>query len=371
MRDLPRLPAIAAAIVATLLSASCTTVSYYSQAIHGQIELWRLAHPIDELLTDSATPPALTAKLRMVRDIRNYASRELGLPDNGSYRNYADIRRPFVVWNVFATQELSLRPQEWCFLVVGCVGYRGYFSQQAAAGYAATLAAQGLDVYVGGVPAYSTLGWFDDPLLSTFIGQPESELARLIFHELAHQVAFANSDTAFNESFAVAVEIEGVNRWLAQRPDNAARQIHEIWQARRHDYLALIERYRGRLEELYRSAEPDDWKRERKAWLFDEIRHDYAALKAGWGGYSGYDRIFAAPLNNAFIASNAIYTQWVPAFQALLARQHGDLKAFYDAVRRLAKLPAAERYAALSRATAAPAGSTSNATRQAANSGAR
>jgi len=341
-------PVCLLAAAAAALLTGCATTGYYAQAIGGQIELWRLAQPIETVVADAATAPALKAKLDAVQAIRAFASRELGLPDNGSYRSYADVKRPFVAWNVFAADALSLHAQEWCFPVVGCVGYRGYFSRDGADAFARELRAQGLDVYVGGVPAYSTLGWFNDPVLSTFINYPASELARLLFHELAHQIVYVKDDSTFNESFAVAVETAGVARWLASRPEApGARQTYETWQARRRDYLALIERYRERLDALYRSPATREEKLAVKQALFDEMRRDYAALKVAWGGYAGYDRIFAGEINNALIASVAIYTQRVPAFQALLAREGGDLPRFYAAVKTLAKLPKAERDARL------------------------
>lgn len=323
--------------------ASCASPAYYAQAIGGQWELWRKSEPITQLIADPQTKPQLKAKLEAVHVIRDFASRELHLPDNGSYRNYADLQRPFVAWNVFAADEFSVRPKEWCFMVVGCVGYRGYFSKEGAEAFAADVRTEGSDVYIGGVPAYSTLGYFDDPVLSTFIRYPDSELARLIFHELAHQLVFVSGDSTFNESFAVAVEIEGVKRWIEARGSDADRTTFAAQRLRRDRYLQLVETYRRKLDALYGSniSAPD--KRADKARLFQEMRDDYQRLKAAWGGFSGYDWIFSQPLNNAFIASNAIYTQLVPAFQALLAKNGGNLDAFYRSVRELASRSKPER----------------------------
>ena len=204
-----------AIFVALVLQSGCATLSYYTEAAAGHIALLEAARPIDAWLADPATPEALRLRLERVRDIRRFASEQLRLPDNTSYASYASIDRPYVVWNVFVAPELSLELREWCFPIAGCVTYRGYFSNERAEAFAAPLREQGLDVMVGGVPAYSTLGHTPDPVLSTFISYPDAELARLIFHELAHQEFYLPGDSTFNESFASTVEAEGVRRWLA------------------------------------------------------------------------------------------------------------------------------------------------------------
>lgn len=327
----------AAACLALLALSGCANFGYYLQSVQGQFEIWRRERPIEDVIRDPATPEALRLKLAAVLRIREFASRELGLPDNASYRRYADLGRPFVVWNVFATPELSLEPKQWCFLFAGCVGYRGYFAQATAGRLAAALAEEGYDVHTGGVPAYSTLGWFADPVLNTFIHYPEPELARLLFHELAHQVAYARDDTEFNESFAVAVEIEGVRRWLERHEGAGGREVFERMQKRRAGFIRFVETYRGRLAALYRSRLAPQAMRERKALIFAELARDYERLKAEeWDGYAGYDPWFAGRLNNAHIASVAIYTRKVPAFQALLSEQGNDLPRFYAAVKALA-----------------------------------
>ncbi|HTZ00655.1 MAG TPA: aminopeptidase, partial [Rhodocyclaceae bacterium] len=202
-----------AACLAALLGG-CSNLGYYLQAVGGQMDMLGRARPIQAVLDDPSTSERLKQQLVDVGRIRQFASAELGLPDNGSFRRYADLQRPFAVWNVFAAAEFSTKPKRWCYLLVGCADYRGYFSAAAAAGEAEQLRRQGYDVYVAGIPAYSTLGWFDDPVLNTVIDYPVIRLAPLIFHELAHQVAYARDDTTFNESFAVAVELEGMRRWL-------------------------------------------------------------------------------------------------------------------------------------------------------------
>ncbi|ODS94739.1 MAG: hypothetical protein ABS56_17400 [Lautropia sp. SCN 69-89] len=333
--------------------------SYYWQSMAGHLAVIREARPIDELLAGPALDPELRRKLEEVLAIRRFASAQLALPENGSYTEYADLKRPFVVWNVFATPELSLKLKEWCFPVAGCVGYRGYYDLQDAEHFAARLRAEGYEAFVRGVPAYSTLGWFDDPVLNTFVRYPDGELARLVFHELAHQELYLKGDTTFNESFATAVEQAGLERWLAAREaagaDPALRTEWQRFAARREQFLALLARHRKALEAVYASDAADDEKRAAKGEIFAALRSDYETLKRQWGGYAGYDRWFAQPLTNAHLASVATYTAQVPAFRALLAREHGNLPAFYAAARRLAGMPKAEREQALA-ALAPPEG---------------
>ena len=357
-RQMPSRPprTVAAALAAaTLLAAGCSAPSYYLQAIGGQLELWREARPVEEVASGAGSTPELRGKLARAQAIRDYASRELGLPANGSYRKYADLGRPYVVWNVFAAPRLSIEPKQWCFPVAGCVSYRGYFALADAEALAAELRAQGYDVHVGGVPAYSTLGWFDDPLLNTFIHYPEPELARLIFHELAHQVAYAGDDTEFNESFATVVELEGVERWLAAEGSAEQRAQFREAQARRQDFLALVTGTRARLEALYGSEIlPREMERE-KARILAGLGEDYRRLKAEkWNGYAGYDRWFGQEINNATLASIGLYTALVPAFRALLAQEGGELGRFYARVEELAAMPKPARDERLA-ALAAPA----------------
>jgi predicted aminopeptidase len=333
--------------IAVGAAAGCSTFSYYGQAIGGHLEVMHLAEPIPRKVADPATPPELRAKLERALAIREFASRELALPDNGAYRSYADLGRPFVVWNVFAAPEFSVEPRQSCFPIAGCVGYRGYYGQADAEGFGAGLRKDGFDVFVYGVAAYSTLGWFDDPLLNTFIGYPDPELARLVFHELAHQVVYVKGDTTFNESFAVAVEEEGLRRWMAKHSTAAEREAYAASRARRAEFVKLVLHYRERAAQLYREPLPDEVKRAGKAKLFAELGAEYGELKAKrWGGFAGYDRFFAG-VNNAHLASVATYEALVPAFRALLAREGGDLPRFYAAVKELARLPKAERDRAL------------------------
>ena len=335
------------ALLSLLLLSGCGNFSYYLQSVGGQLEIWRREAPIEQLLEDPAIAPPLKAQLQRALRIRDYASRELGLPDNRSYRGYADLARPFVVWNVFAAPEFSVVPRQWCFAVAGCVNYRGYFDEAEASAYARALAAEGYDVYIGGVPAYSTIGWFADPVLNTFIHYPEPELARLLFHELAHQVVYVRDDTVFNESFATVVEQAGVARWLAQHGSDADREQFAKMQRYRQDFRRLVTQTRAELAALYAGDAEPEHKRRLKAAAFAALRREHLARKIDWGGYSGFDRWFAQPLGNAHLASVAIYTQQVPAFDALLRENGNDLPRFYAAVRALAALPADARNARL------------------------
>jgi predicted aminopeptidase len=339
---------IVIACAAGLVGACAATPSfdYYWQSAAGQWDLISRAKPIPDVIeeTDDA---ALKARLERVREMREFASRELGLPDNKSYTRYTELGRPFVAWNVFAAPELSLKPRQWCFPVAGCVNYRGYFSEADARSEATAVKAKGDDVYIGGVPAYSTLGWFDDPVLSSFVRWPESDVARLIFHELAHQVLYVKDDSVFNESFAVTVEEAGVKRWIAsqKRPELDA-------QASRNDRLRgvfrdLVRDTRAKLAAIYASDASDDDKRREKAEAFAAMKASYDAAKSGERGLLGYDRWFAQGPNNASLAAISLYTERVPAFRALLAEEGGDLPRFYARVKALAARPKAERDAAL------------------------
>jgi predicted aminopeptidase len=352
MASLALAGAVLLAGAAVCLTAGCGTVGYLAQSANGHLALVRSAKPVPEWLADPATPAALKQRLELSQRIRDFAATELAEPDNASYRRYADLHRANAVWNVVAAPELSLSLTTWCFPVVGCVGYRGYYDEADAQAFAATLRAQGLEVSVYGVPAYSTLGMLPgevlaDPLLNTFINYPEGELARLIFHELAHQVAYAKGDTVFNESFATAVERIGGARWLTERASPQARDDYQRYEGRRRDFRALTTRTRDALDALYRSSASDADKRAGKAALMAQLRSDYEALKREqWGGFTGYDG-WMVRANNASFGVLAAYTALVPEFERLFEREGGDFRRFYAEVRRLAALPADERRQAL------------------------
>lgn len=330
-------------LVIATATGGCTTLGFYAQAINGHLEVRALSRPIDDWLADPQTTPELREKLQYARAARSFAVRELALPDGGSFQQYADLGRHYVLWNVFATPELSLDPERWCFPVAGCVTYRGYFSEPDAEGFAKSLASEGLDVYVGGVAAYSTLGWFSDPLLNTVLRRPPPEVAGLIFHELAHERVYAEGDSEFNESFATVVELEGIRRWLAARGDADGFAGYRQRLAQRDAFTQLVLATRSRLTNLYASDVTADQKRLEKRAAFEELKSTYATLRKQNVFDERYDAWFAAPLNNANLAAVGTYHRHVAALQALLAQQNGDLGAFYREIERLASLPTGER----------------------------
>ena len=336
-------------LLLTMALTGCGNIAYYAQAVGGHFELMRAAQPIGELVDRPIGDPQLGKQLAEVAAIRDFASRELALPDNDSYRSYADIGRPYVVWNVFAAPELSLEARQWCVLLVGCVNYRGYYDQKDAERLAAELREEGYDTFVGGVAAYSTLGYFDDPVLNTFMRRGTLEVARIVFHELAHQVVYVRDDTAFNESFATVVENEGMRRWTAAQATLVQSAAFAAQRQRRADFARLLQDYRQRLRALYETGGAAERQRSAKAELFAALRRDYAALKAGWGGYAGYDRIIGADFNNAGLIAFGLYSELVPAFAALLEAEQRDLPRFYRRVRALAELTKDARRCALDR----------------------
>jgi predicted aminopeptidase len=329
------------------LLSGCASLGYYGQAASGHIQLLNARRPLDSVLADPDVAATLRQRLETARELREFASQTLALPDNGSYRSYADLQRSYVVMNVFAAPGLSLQPRRWCFPLVGCVSYRGYFNQEQARYFAARLRERGDDVYLAPVPAYSSLGWFDDPLLNTFIHWSNPPLADLIFHELAHQRLFLTGDTPFNESFATAVGRLGVRAWLARHGTAAEREGYERQLERREQLLALVQSTRAALEQLYASDREVADQRREKARLLADLRDRYQRLKREWGGYAGYDGWFADDLNNAKLGSLHSYTRLVPAFEALFYRSGGDFAAFYRAAEELGRLPPAEREAGL------------------------
>ncbi|TFB40409.1 aminopeptidase [Pseudomonas sp. F01002] len=323
----------------------CAGISYYGQLASGQLQLLRAREPVSTVIADPGRDQLLRAHLTQSQKARTFASQQLQLPDNQSYRLYADIGRPFVVWNVFATPEFSLTPKNHCFPIAGCVAYRGYYSQSAARGEAALQRLQGMDVSIGGVEAYSTLGWFNDPIISSMMAWGDERLATLIFHELAHQRFYVKDNTEFNESFATFVEQEGTRQWRAFRgltPDSGA-QVQQ-----RDQFIQLVLDTRTRLERLYTLPLPADQMRQRKADEFERLRSEYRQLRESqWAGDKRYDAWINAPMNNARLLPFGLYDQWVPAFAALFRQVGGDWVKFYAAVEKLGALPVGERKAAL------------------------
>jgi predicted aminopeptidase len=325
-----------------LAQSGCAGLGYYAQSIHGQLSLLAKRKPIAALSESPELSEEQRNTLRTVLDIRSFASEELRLPDNASYRTYAELGRPYVVWNVFATPEFSLQPKVWCFPIVGCVSYRGYFSENRAEAYAEQLRGAGFDTYVGGVRAFSTLGWFADPVLSTMLDQSPAALAAVIFHELAHQRLYLKGETGFNEAFAVTVEREGVQRWLRARDRLPALEDYRRKGVQRESFLTLIDTTRRQLTALYRQPIEAERKRQQKALILQGLQQAVARNKL-LSEARDYERWLASGLNNAKLASVATYYDLVPAFQRLLAFQEDDLAAFYRASEVLATLATDER----------------------------
>ncbi len=326
----------------------CTSVSYYAQSLNGHMNLMAARRDVGTLIGDPSTSPALRSRLDTARSIRQFATDELALPDNDSYRDYVDVGRDYVTLAVYAAPEFALAPHVWCFAVFGCVPYRGYFSEKSAVEEARDLKGKGLDVYVAGVVAYSTLGWSSDPLLNTMLADDEAYLAGTVFHELAHQRVYVEGDSSFNEAFAVAVETTGVEKWLRTAGDAAARRRYEAGRKRQADFLALVSQTRQELRRVYESVESPDRKRAAKAAAIERLRKRYRQVRDGrWGGYRAYDGWFDAPINNAKLAATSVYNDRVPAFLRLFDLCSGDYPRFYDAVRRIGAVDRADRAEAL------------------------
>jgi len=338
---------VCVALLVTVAASGCSTLAYYAQSIDGQYQVLDKRRPITAMLRDPATPATLKARLADILHMRDFATRELDLPDNGSYRSYSDLQRQYVVWNVYATPGLSLRPIKWCFPIAGCVAYRGYFTSAAAKRFSARLRRKNDDVYVEGITAYSTLGWFRDPVLNTVLRGSNTDIAGLIFHELAHQKLYIRDDTAFDESFAMTVEREGIRRWLLAGGNGAQMRRYLEERNRQRQITALLLRYRAQLESLYASTQSKGEKQQGKQRIFSDMRADYSELKVGWGGYSGYDAWFSQNINNAYFVPIGLYNRYVPAFESLLRSVGGNLPVFYAKARQIGRLPAKQRHLAL------------------------
>ncbi|MGI9247025.1 MAG: aminopeptidase [Steroidobacteraceae bacterium] len=337
-------------VIACLASSSC----YVMQAAGGQLEVLRQSRPIERVLADPTTPATTRRGLELTVAARAFAERELGLPASRSYRRYADLGRPYVVWNVVATPEFSVAPRRWCFPVAGCVAYRGYFREQSARDAALRLAIRGDDVAVGGVPTYSTLGHLPDPVYSSMLAWRDERLVGTIFHELAHELLYVAGDSEFNEAFASVVEEEGIRRWLDAEGRSQELRRFQAASRREVDFARLLRDTRRRLQQLYGSALDDERKRIEKQREFGRLKFSYEQLRGGWDGYRGYDAWFARPLNNAHLASVATYYDCVPGLQRELAAA-GSLPAFYERARVLARLGRRERTQSLCPADAAQA----------------
>ena len=336
---------LACVLLAALLAGCSTT--YLWQAASGEYRVMRAREPLGRVIDDPRTSAQLRTRLELVRAARRFAIEELKLPDNKSYTTYADIKRPYVVWNVVAAPEFSLTPKEWCFPVAGCVAYRGYFKERDAQQFALEMRAQGYDAAIDPVPAYSTLGKFSDPVLSSMLRYGDDALVATIFHELAHQLLYVQDDSAFNEAFATTVEDAGLERWLVHQGSPQRMQQFRTDTGRETAFVRLLGRTRARLARLYASGVAPAEMRARKRELFAELAGQIRAWEGQRGdesppqGWSGPD------LNNARVASVATYYDCVPGFTRLLAAEGGDLERFYAAARALGKMPRSERHARL------------------------
>jgi predicted aminopeptidase len=337
--------AVALAVPGPWILSSC----YTTRVLSGGANVLMKRKPVDKVLADEKRPLTREQreKLELTQGIRAFAIRELGLPDNGSYTTFVRLDRPSVVWNVVAAPRLSIEPLTWCFPIAGCVSYRGYFKEERADKFAAKLQRKGNDVTVGGADAYSTLGRFKDPVLSTFLDRREVDLVRLMVHELAHQKLYVKHDTAFNESFATVVEIEGTRRWLEAegRADEIAALEREFELERR--FVRLLLDFRRRLGEMYGSDLSDDEKIGRKAEFFAELPGEYERAKLDWGGDARYDTWFERPLDNARLASLSDYFDRAAPFEELLRQSGRDLETFYARAEALGRLSPNERRRAL------------------------
>lgn len=338
-----RLPQLLCFLTLIISINGCSTINYYQQAIGGHLSLSSQRQPINRLLNNPETPSTLRAQLEKVNALTTFAEQQLALPTHGTYSSYANLERPYVVWNVFASPEFSLQAKTWCYPLIGCASYKGYYSEADAQAYARDLRASGMDVYVAGISAYSTLGWFNDPVLNTFIYRSDAQLANLIFHELAHQKLYIKGDTQFNESFATVIAKEGVKRWLLSRGDNDAYKGFLAAQQKEKEFTRLVLGYRDKLETLYRSNSRDPQKRAEKQRLIEQLRTAHHQLKTRWGGYSDYEKWFNDDLNNAQLNTVSTYFDLVPALEALLAQNNDDLNAFYQACQKLKNMTPEER----------------------------
>ncbi len=355
-------------VVAVAAVCGCQTLTFYGQALVGQCQILSREQPIQKLINDPGTPARLKERLEIIQDLRAFAANDLKLPVDGHYKKYADLRRPFVVWNVEGAREFSLEPKSWWYPLVGSLEYRGFFSEKRARTYGARLRRNGLDVYVGGVEAYSTLGWFKDPVLNTFVFHRDADLAEIIFHELGHQRVFARGDEDFNEAFATTVGQQGAQRWLKAHGQTEAlgRYLAEL--KRNDQFVHLIMKVRAQLISLYQDQRTEEGKlksthreqflpadelRRQKNALFDQLQKDFRVLKESWGGAKDYDDWFGREVNNAQLNSVAAYYDLLPAFERLLELNGGDLDKFYVEAEKLSKQPKKERQQRL-RALAQP-----------------
>jgi predicted aminopeptidase len=329
-------------LLLVFLMSGCASLNYYAQSVQGQFEVIQKRRAISDLLDADNISDTLHTKLNTVLALREFSIRQLGLPDNNSYLSYADLERNYVIWNIFATEEFSLDPIKWCYLIVGCLNYRGYFAESDARQHATELEKQGYDIYLGGVSAYSTLGWFDDPVLNTMLRWSDIRLTTVIFHELAHQQLYIKNDTEFNEAYADAVAYIGVTRWLQQSPDKNLLTEYEQSQAQEKQFINLVMRYKSLLNEIYQSTESEDLKRKQKSALFLQMTNEYNDISRTWTK-NGYQKWFSTGINNAKLAAIVTYREYVPAFIELYEKLGKNLNRFYSLTKLLSNCNSMKR----------------------------
>ena len=337
---------IALVLACLLWTSACETFEFYRQAVAGQMTILSRREAIAKLIAAPDTAPALRERLEKVRQILRFARDHLALDTGGRYESYVRIQGDFVVWNVFATPEFATRPTQWCYPLIGCASYRGYFDRTNATRYAQRLAATQHDTAVGGVAAYSTLGWFDDPVLSTFVDWSDAELAGLIFHELAHARLFVAGDTAFDEAFASFVERRGVAEWLAANGDDAQIERTDRRWRESDRFVAFLLAWRDELQRLYDQPYNDDARRLLKFDLLSALETCYRANRASFGDQ---DWFFSRMPNNARFVPLAAYNELIAGFDAVFRQGDGDWPVFYARARDLGRLPMDERTADLKR----------------------
>jgi len=327
-----------------LLLSGCAELQYYGHAISGQLDVLSKSRPINEVHEDPSTEAEVSEKLKAVQRMHEFAIRDLSLPDSDSFRSYSDVERDYVLWNVFATPELALTTKQWCYPFLGCLGYRSYFEKAYAESVAKELKEEGWDVHIAPSPAYSTRGFFADPIYSPMLRYDDLTLAGILFHELAHERVYFKNDSELNESFAVAVQNEGIKRWLVHEKKPQYYADYIIDQQRDKQFVTLLLKYRSKLEKVYKSELADNKKRIEKRQLLISLRKEYRMLRKEWAGYTGYDHWFNKPLNNARLAPVGTYHGHVDSFAALLKSRHGNLADFYSYVEELADLPIDKRH---------------------------
>lgn len=320
----------------TALISGCSTVNYYAQSIQGQFEIIQKRQDINPLLSSRKLSNSLRNRLETVLELREFSTAQLGLPNNNSYLSYADLERDYVIWNIFATEEFSLSPIKWCYLVVGCLGYRGYFSETEAKQHAMKLKEQGYDIYLGGVSAYSTLGWFDDPVLNTMLRWSDIQLATVMFHELAHQQLYIKNDTQFNESYAEAIATIGVTKWLEKSTDNKLLSEYVQSQSQEKQFISLVMKYKTVLDELYRSETDKRQMLIQKEVIFKQMQNEYKILRRHWKK-DRYAHWFSTGLNNAKLAAIVTYQQYTSSFINIFNKLDRDLERFYSLIKSLSQ----------------------------------